>query len=160
SLYNGASYQNTDGRKVLYLNGSLHSYAETPALPIRAISFSIMCWIKVLSLPSNLPVYIYSDWSEPHQFRIFIQRSYLICANLRKRGGLDRVYLCAGKIIPSKWMHVALTWSREKKEGILYIDGIIQGCWCYAINAAFSVITHDERLLCSNQSRLRKKLVS
>ena len=31
------------------------------------------------------------------------------------------------KIIPNEWMHVALTWSREKKEGILYIDGIIQG---------------------------------
>ena len=62
SLYNGASYQNTDGRKVLYLNGSRHSYAETPALPIRAISFSIMCWIKVLSLPSNPLVHIYSDW--------------------------------------------------------------------------------------------------
>ena len=28
------------------------------------------------------------------------------------------------KIIPSKWMHVAFTWSRDRKEGILYIDGI------------------------------------
>ena len=27
------------------------------------------------------------------------------------------------KIIPSKWMHVAFTWSRDRKEGILYIDG-------------------------------------
>ena len=31
------------------------------------------------------------------------------------------------KIIPSKWMHVAFTWSRDRKEGILYIDGIIKG---------------------------------
>ena len=28
------------------------------------------------------------------------------------------------KIIPNKWMHVAFTWSRDRKEGILYIDGI------------------------------------
>ena len=31
------------------------------------------------------------------------------------------------KIIPNKWMHVAFTWSRDRKEGILYIDGIIEG---------------------------------
>ena len=31
------------------------------------------------------------------------------------------------EIIPSKWMHVAFTWSRDRKEGILYIDGIIKG---------------------------------
>ena len=31
------------------------------------------------------------------------------------------------KTIPRKWMHVAFTWSRDRKEGILYIDGIIKG---------------------------------
>ena len=31
------------------------------------------------------------------------------------------------KIIPNRWMHVAFTWSRDRKEGILYIDGIIKG---------------------------------
>ena len=31
------------------------------------------------------------------------------------------------KNIPNGWMHVAFTWSRERKEGILYIDGIIKG---------------------------------
>ena len=98
SLYNGASYQNTDGRKVLYLNGSRHSYAETPALPIRVISFSIMCWINVLSLSSDHPVHIYSDWSEPHQFRIFIYGSHKICANLRNSFGATREMfnLCGG----------------------------------------------------------------
>ena len=25
-------------------------------------------------------------------------------------------------------MHVAFTWSRDRKEGILYSDGIIEGC--------------------------------
>ena len=30
------------------------------------------------------------------------------------------------KIIPSKWMHVAFTWSRDRKEGILYVDEIIK----------------------------------
>ncbi|XP_066021889.1 uncharacterized protein [Pocillopora verrucosa] len=130
SLYNNASYQNTDGRKVLYLSGAQHSYAETPALPIRAISFSIMCWIKVLSLPSNHPVNIYSDWSAPHQFRIFIssRAHHSICANLRnsrRREMLDS--FCCWKIIPNRWMHVAFTWSRDRKEGVLFIDGIIGG---------------------------------
>nr|XP_058961573.1 uncharacterized protein LOC131788501 [Pocillopora verrucosa] len=124
SLYNGASYQNTDGRKVLYLNGSRHSYAETPALPIRVISFSIMCWIKVLSLPDNSLVHIYSDWSKPHQFRIYISGWHGICAHLRNPHGFNIVYPCIWKTIPNKWMHVAFTWSRDRKEGILYIDGI------------------------------------
>ena len=31
------------------------------------------------------------------------------------------------KIILNKWMHVAFTWSRKRKEGILYIDGVIKG---------------------------------
>ena len=31
------------------------------------------------------------------------------------------------KIIPNRWMHVAFTWSRDRKEGILYIDGIRMG---------------------------------
>ena len=98
SLYNGASYQNTDGRKVLYLNGSRHSYAETPALPIRAISFSIMCWIKVLSLPSDHVVHIYSDWSEPHHFRIYISGWHGICAYLRNPHGHDIVYPCIWQV--------------------------------------------------------------
>ena len=98
SLYNGASYKNMDGRTVLYLSGANRSYAETPALPIRVISFSIMCWIKVLSLPSDRPVHIYSDWSEPHQFRIFIYKSHKICANLRNSFGAKREMfnLCDG----------------------------------------------------------------
>ena len=94
SFFNGASHLNTDGRKVLYLNGSRYSYAETPALPIRVISFSIMCWMKVLSLPSNSPVHIYSDWSKPHQFRIYIRNWHRICAHLRNPRGLDIVHFC------------------------------------------------------------------
>ena len=31
------------------------------------------------------------------------------------------------KVIPNRWMHVAFTWSRERKEGILYVDGIRRG---------------------------------
>ena len=86
-----------DGRTVLYLSGANRSYAETPALPIRVISFSIMCWINVLSLSSD-PVHIYSDWLEPHQFRIFIYGSHEICANLRNSFGAESemFYLCGG----------------------------------------------------------------
>lgn len=94
SLYNGASYRNVDDRTVLYLKGTQSSYAETPALPIRAISFSIMCWIKLLSLPSNLSVRNYSDWSKPYQFRIYIYESHAVCANLRGRQGVNVIDLC------------------------------------------------------------------
>ncbi|XP_022782822.1 uncharacterized protein LOC111323679 isoform X2 [Stylophora pistillata] len=128
SLYIGASYRNVDGRTVLYLNGTQRAYAETPALPIRAISFSIMCWIKALSSPSHPSVHhIYSDWSEPHQFRIYISESREICVNLRDPQRRDMIDYCHREIIPNKWMHVAFTWSRDRKEGILYINGIGNG---------------------------------
>lgn len=97
SLYNGASYKAIDTLTVLYLDGGL-AYAETPAVPIQKISFSILCWIKSLSLPGH-PVNIYSDWSTPFQFRLAIISEEL-CINLRRashsKGNNDIVYFCAG----------------------------------------------------------------
>ncbi|KAJ7360315.1 hypothetical protein OS493_016946 [Desmophyllum pertusum] len=46
SLYNGSSYNTTDGRTVLYLDGDQRSYAQTPDIPIQKISFSLLCWVK------------------------------------------------------------------------------------------------------------------
>ena len=46
------------------------------------------------------------------------------------------------KIIPNRWMHVAFTWSRDRKEGILYIDGIrTDGTSVY--NGALDLIEND-----------------
>ena len=46
------------------------------------------------------------------------------------------------KIIPNRWMHVAFTWSRDRKEGILYIDGIrIDSKSVY--NGALDLIEND-----------------
>lgn len=80
SLYNGATYRSINGTKALYLDG--RSYAETPALPIQTTSFSILCWMKVLSL-SEQEIHIYSDWFSPYQFRFGILKDKL-CANLRR----------------------------------------------------------------------------
>ena len=96
-LYNGATYKAIDGLTVLYLDGGL-AYAETPAIPIQTISFSILCWIKTLSLPGH-PVNIYSDWSTPFQFRLGIV-SNTLCIHLRRasysKGSQDIVYFCNG----------------------------------------------------------------
>ncbi|XP_078366557.1 uncharacterized protein LOC144650697 [Oculina patagonica] len=128
SLYNGAAYETVDGRTVLYLDGN-HAYAETPAIPIQTISFSVLCWIKVLSLPSH-PVNIYSDWSSPFQFRFGVISENL-CLNLRRATqssvNINIVYFCKGPIVIGEWMHVAFTWSRENRVGKLYIDGVKTG---------------------------------
>lgn len=95
SLHNGAAYKIVDGKTVLYLDGD-HAYAETPAIPIQTISFSVLCWIKVLSLPS---VNIYSDWSSPYQFRFGVISGQL-CINLRRASqsfnDMNIVYFCRG----------------------------------------------------------------
>ena len=95
SLYNGALYKTIDTLTVLYLDGG-KAYAETPAVPIQTISFSILCWIKALSLPKH-PVNIYSDWSTPFQFRLVII-SEKLCINLRRASHSEDniVYFCAG----------------------------------------------------------------
>ena len=98
SLHNGASYETVDGRKVLYLDGN-GAYAETPAIPIQTTSFSILCWVKFVSIP-GYPVNIYSDWSAPHQFRLGILNHKLI-ANLRRPGNTDKgiVYFYGGYVL-------------------------------------------------------------
>jgi len=85
-LYDGASYQTVDERKVLYLDGI--SYAETPALPIQTISFSILCWVKILSLPID-DVNFYSSWLSPHQFRFAAKHGKL-------EGNLNNIFYFYG----------------------------------------------------------------
>ncbi|XP_078345658.1 uncharacterized protein LOC144631143 [Oculina patagonica] len=129
SLHSGASYEIVDGKRVLYLDVHQHSYAETPAIPIQTTSFSVLCWIKILSLPSMPVLNIYSDWSAPYQFRIAIIYGSL-CLDLRRPGGNNEwaiVNVCGGYIITGEWMHVASTWSRENRVGKVYINGIQTG---------------------------------
>jgi len=124
----GASYKNVDGRKVLYLNGS-HSCAETTAVPIQTISFSILCWVQVLSSPGTRN--IYSDWSKPFQFRLYIYNQRF-CTDLRKKVYRKEDYdnivsFCGGKITIGQWTHVAFTWSRENRTGKLFSNGTRKG---------------------------------
>jgi len=119
----GASYKNVDGRKVLHLNGS-HSYAETTAVPIQNISFSILCWVQVLSLKP--PPHIYSDWSEPHQFRLYFESNKNLCAELRGHiRKIDNILILCRRteITTGQWIHVAFTWSRENRTGELFSNG-------------------------------------
>ena len=46
------------------------------------------------------------------------------------------------KIIPNRWMHVAFTWSRDRKEGILYVDGIRTDSTSVS-NGALDLIEND-----------------
>ncbi|KAL9988974.1 hypothetical protein ACROYT_G003473 [Oculina patagonica] len=129
SLYNGASYEAIDGKTALYLDGAPHSHTGTPAIPIQNISFSLLCWIKVLRLPRpERPVHIYSDWSKPHQFRLFVKNG-MLKANLRGHSPstFNIVNFAGGNIVIGEWMHVAFTWSRENRIGKLYINGTEKG---------------------------------
>jgi len=124
----GASYNNVDGRKVLYLNGS-NSYADTPALPIQNVSFSILCWVQVLRPPETRN--IYSDWSEPFQFRLYIHNNKL-GADLRRsysKSENDTIvsFLDSTNITTHQWIHVAFTWSRENRTGELFNNGTRTG---------------------------------
>ncbi|KAJ7363156.1 hypothetical protein OS493_011434 [Desmophyllum pertusum] len=66
SLINGATYEEEDGVKSLYLSGS-GEYATTPAVDFGKTSFTIASWVK-LQTPVTSQSTIYSDWSPPIKF--------------------------------------------------------------------------------------------
>ena len=69
SLKNGAIYEEEDGVRCLYLDGS-SAYATTPAVDFGSTSFSITCWVKLQS-PVKAPSPVYADWSSPMKFIIY-----------------------------------------------------------------------------------------
>ena len=75
SLYEGAKYEEEDGVKSLYLDGS-GAYATTPAVNFGiGTSFTIAGWVKLQS-PVKDASPIYADWSSP-ETKQFIIYAYL-----------------------------------------------------------------------------------
>ena len=70
SLQNGAVYKFDEGKTVLYLDGQ-GAYAETPAASLQFPAFTITFWLKALNT-----AYIYSDWTKPKKFTLWIHKSY------------------------------------------------------------------------------------
>ena len=83
-LFRHATYIKDGTKKVLFLDGS-DSYGEVPAADIRTGSFTVTCWIKMPAYPA-IQGAIYADWSNPHQFRIYVDRHGRFCTNLRRAG--------------------------------------------------------------------------
>lgn len=65
-LVDGARYQEEDGVKCMYLNGS-GTHATTPAVGFGQTSFTIASWVKLQS-PVTPPSTIYSYWTNPYHF--------------------------------------------------------------------------------------------
>ena len=65
-LSGSAIYRKDGSRKVLYLNGK--TYAETPAVDFRTISFTIAFWVKSRGPDPDKILALYADWYNPHQF--------------------------------------------------------------------------------------------
>ena len=75
SLYKGAKYEEEDGVKSLYLDGS-GAYATTPAVDFgTGTSFTIASWVKLQS-PVQDASPIYADWSSG-ETKKFIIYAYL-----------------------------------------------------------------------------------
>ena len=69
SLFYGSVYEEEDGVKSLYLDGS-GAYATTPAVDFgNGTSFTIASWVKLQS-PVRFPSPIYADWSPPIKFLV------------------------------------------------------------------------------------------
>ena len=65
SLEKGARYEEEDGFKSLYLNGT--AYATTPAVDFGKTSFTMASWVKLQS-PDQHPATIYGYWDDPALF--------------------------------------------------------------------------------------------
>ena len=146
SLYNDATYRSINGTKALYLDG--RSYAETPALPIQTTSFSILCWMKVLSL-SEQEIHIYSDWFSPYQFRFGMLRDKL-CAHLRRDypAFSNIVFFCIGWASYNLSIHWSLIFLNKKDEStspvflpfFLFCSAF---CFCFYFCFFFRILEQD-----------------
>ena len=82
SLHGAATFEQHNGRIVLYLDGTSATFAETPAVPIRQTDLTIAIWVKLLSLSTRQM--IYTDWSEPHQFWFRVETDGLVKFSARR----------------------------------------------------------------------------
>ncbi|XP_048584250.1 uncharacterized protein LOC5517652 isoform X2 [Nematostella vectensis] len=132
SVFGRVKYARHNNKRVTCLDGKT-SYLETPAVDFRTISFSVSAWVKIID-PLKMS-FIYSDWSSPFQFRLYV-RDNSLAGELRKGGHWQTlVSVATGRSFPSnKWVFVAMTWDRGNREFCLYRDERRQGCMSYIGN--------------------------
>ena len=86
-----------NGKKVLYLDGTHGTYAETSAVPFQQTDLTIAVWTNLVS-PIIRRQVIYADWSYPWQFRFDILTDGRLCFQGRRNvGGVsDMIAVCTG----------------------------------------------------------------
>ena len=80
------------GQRVLFLNGSPGTFAETPAVPIHTTDFTIGVWIRLIDFQYQQP--IFGDWSSPFSFRLFVEQNGSLCFQARDGSGVDLYDRC------------------------------------------------------------------
>ncbi|XP_067039821.1 uncharacterized protein [Acropora muricata] len=115
------------GQRVLFLNGSPGTFAETPAVPIHSTDFTIGLWIRLIDFSYQQP--IFGDWSSPFSFRLFVKQNGSWCFQARDRSGVDLYDNCTDSkdfVTGKRWSHVAVTWNRSYKRVRLFTNGEIK----------------------------------
>ena len=82
-LHGAAKFVDKNDRKVLYLDGTQGTYAETSAIPFQQTDLTIAVWIKLVRSLSRRQE-IYADWSSPYQFRFAIEADGILCFQGRR----------------------------------------------------------------------------
>ncbi|XP_031561610.1 uncharacterized protein LOC116297509 isoform X2 [Actinia tenebrosa] len=117
------TYLRDRGRFVTCLDGKT-AYLETPAIDIRLTSFSITCW--VMFMDTGVMNHIYSDWTDPFQFRFYVYQGNLM-AELRGKGNVNTLIHLTTALSTSKgWKHVGFVWDRQSRSAYLYENALLK----------------------------------
>ncbi|KAL9989353.1 hypothetical protein ACROYT_G003894 [Oculina patagonica] len=126
NLHGAAKFVEKNGKKVLYLDGTQGTFAETSAIPFQQTDLTIAVWIKLVS-PLSSSQEIYADWSSPHQFRFGLHSAGKLCVQARNQVSNDLIHGCTGTSMDTDvWRHVAMTWGRADRKVRLYINGEVK----------------------------------
>ncbi|MCA9247892.1 MAG: lamin tail domain-containing protein, partial [Planctomycetales bacterium] len=110
---------------LLLTDGS--DYVAVPRLEMRTSDFTISAWINPESIEDGDE--IFGDWSDPWQFRLFLNADNSLSLALRRdgpdsnNGDLVALSTPADAITPGVYQHVAATWNRDTHTSQLYVDG-------------------------------------
>ncbi|KAL9989354.1 hypothetical protein ACROYT_G003895 [Oculina patagonica] len=130
NLRGTAKFVRKSGRKVLYLDGTQGTFAETSAIPFQQTDLTIAVWIKLVS-PLSSSQEIYADWSSPHQFRLGLHPDGRLHFQGRRNVAAisDVISVSTGSnniVDTDVWRHVAMTWGRADRKVRLYINGEVK----------------------------------
>jgi hypothetical protein len=134
-----ASDQNLDAPGAFNASGSLASgglrlsngadYVGVPRVDISQSSLTIAAFIDPTAIGNGDE--IFGDWSNPWQFRVYLNANGELRAELRRdgpnpnNGNVITLVSPAGTIdTTAGFQHVAMTWDRAADEAHLYVDGV------------------------------------